>query len=295
MNDDLSAQVYPHPTHPAHPAHPPHRAIVNAEPRLERDLAPAACPDRDFVTSLARGLAIVQAFANHRRTLTIAKISQKTGIARAAVRRYLHTLAELGYVTTLDGHGFSLSPKVLTLGNAYLSACSLPALAQQHLDALAHETGEAVSLGILDQVDMVYVARANSSAVMSSRFNVGARLPAYCTSIGHILLAELPRHELEERLSTMRFVPYTCHTIASAARLVEYLARVRENGHAIADQQFEVGFRSIAVPVSNRSGEALAGINVIVPIARTPVAQMASRYFRALRECASRLGEALEP
>lgn len=288
MQNDVSSQARAGCVEPD----PCNRSLAGVAPS-EGDGWDGFCSDRDFVASLARGLAVIQAFANHRRTLTIAKISQKTGIARAAVRRYLHTLARLGYVVTHDGHRYSLLPKVIALGNTYLTATPLPAVAQQHLDLLAQRIGEASSLGVLDQVDLVYLARANSSPVMSPRFNVGGRLPAHCTSIGHILLASLPPEQLEERLAQVRFVPYTAHTIASAGPLREYLASVRDRGYAVADQQLEVGFRTIAVPVCNQSGEAVAGINVIVPVARGPAAEMAARYLRPLRECAARLGEAL--
>jgi IclR family pca regulon transcriptional regulator len=251
------------------------------------------CSERDFVTSLARGLAVIQAFTNQQHEMSISKISQKTGIARAAVRRYLYTLASLGYVVTRDGCRFSLLPKVVTLGRAYLSATPLPTTAQQHLDVLAEEIGEACSLGVLDGVDIVYLARANSSSVMSPRFNVGERLPAYCTSIGHVLFANLASGVLEERLQQVRFVPYTRHTIISPATLLEYLGRVREEGFAIADQQLEAGFRTIAVPVRNRAQEIVAGINVIVPISRGATAQLKARYLGPLTETAGKLSEAL--
>jgi IclR family pca regulon transcriptional regulator len=253
------------------------------------------CADRDYVDSLARGLAVIQAFTNQQHQLSIAKISQKTGIARAAVRRYLHTLATLGYVTTHDGHRFSLLPKVASLGQTYFTATALPAIAQAHLDGLAEEVGEACSLGVLDGVHIVYLARAKSSSVMSPRFNVGGRLPAYCTSIGHVLLASLSDDTLEARIRECRFVPYTQRTIASPGELREYLDNVREVGFAIADQQLETGFRTIAVPVRNQAGEVAAGINVIVPIGRATVAQMQSRYFEPLMQTAEKLGAALGP
>ena len=249
--------------------------------------------DRDFVESLARGLAVIQAFTNQQHQLSIAKISQKTGIARAAVRRYLHTLARLGYVMTRDGHRFSLLPKIVTLGQVYLSACALPALAQGPLDALGAEVGEACSLGLLDEVDMVYLARSSSSAVMSPRFNVGGRMPAHCTSIGLVLLAELEPHELEKRLRSARLLAYTERTLASAAALRECLAQVREEGFAIADQQLMSGIRSIAVPVRDRLGEAVAGINVIVPVHRANIAQMRERYLKPLAQAARTIGSLL--
>jgi IclR family pca regulon transcriptional regulator len=261
-------------------------------PQLEQEES-ARCSDRDFVESLARGLAVLQAFANQQHQLSIAKISQKTGIARAAVRRYLHTLASLGYVVTPDGQRFALLPKVASLGQVYLSATALPTLAQRHLDILCEQVGEACSLGVLDGVDIVYLARANSSSVLSPRFNVGGRLPAYCTSIGLALLAELPEAVLEERIRSMTFLPYTPRTIASATALRDALARIRADGFAVADQQLEAGFRTIAVAVRNRAGNVVAGINVIVPVARTGLAQMPARYLQPLVEAAATLRTAL--
>jgi IclR family pca regulon transcriptional regulator len=271
---------------------------VRSAPAARADDAPVPgeagrCSERDFVASLARGLAVIQAFTNQQRTMSIAKISQKTGIARAAVRRYLHTLASLGYVVSHDDCRFSLLPKVVTLGHAYLSATPLPTVAQQHLDVLAEEIGESCSLGVLDGVDIVYLARANSSSVMSPRFNVGERLPAYCTSIGQVLLAQLTPAALDETLGQVRFVPYTKHTIASPEGLREYLERVREEGFAIADQQLEAGFRTIAVPVRNRAGQVVAGINVIVLAARISGSKLAARYLEPLTKTAQQLGAAL--
>ena len=249
--------------------------------------------DRDFVASLARGLAVIQAFTHQQQRLSIAKISQKTGIARAAVRRYLHTLAALGYAVSHDGCRFSLLPKVVSLGQAYLSHEAMPAIAQAELDSLAEEVGESCSVAVLDDVDIVYVARANSSSVMSSRFNVGARLPAHCTSIGRVLLAELSGDRLDPRLRSMKFLPYTPRSVDSPTALRANLVEVRAQGFAIADRQLEPNFRSIAVAVRNPAREAIAGINVIVPASRTSIEQMRERYLQPLIEAASRLGTAL--
>jgi len=264
-------------------------------PALDADVVAAPGADRDFVASLARGLAVIQAFTNHQQRLTIAKISQRTGIARAAVRRYLHTLAELGFVVTHDGCRYSLLPKVISLGQAYLSATAMPPVVQAHLDALAEEVGEACSLAVLDHLDIVYVARANSSSVMSPRFNVGGRLPAHCTSIGRVLLADLPAGLLEHRLKAMRFIPYTSRTVRTPAALLECLASARDEGFAIADQQLEAGFRSIAVAVRNSAGDITAGLNVIVPVARASLDQMRARYLQPLTTAAAGLGAALAP
>jgi IclR family pca regulon transcriptional regulator len=248
--------------------------------------------DRDFVASLARGLNVIHAFANQHRELSIARVSQRAGITRAAARRYLHTLAALGYARTTDGTHYTLLPKVASIAQAYISANPLPGAAQPHLDRLAERVGEACSLAVLDGAEIMYLARAKSSSVMSPRFNVGGRLPAHCTSIGHVLLSWLPESEQQQRLHELRLIPYTTNTIAAAGELSDCLARARSAGYAIADQQLEPGFRSIAVPVL-RGTQAVAGINVIVPVAHAAISEMAQRYLEPLLDAAADIGAAL--
>lgn len=250
---------------------------------------PAQETDRDFVTALARGLAVILAFTNQQRQLTIAQISYRTGITRAAVRRYLHTLQVMGYVDCQDGKHFALRPKIVALGHAYLSGMSLAHWAQPVLDRLSQAMDEACSLAVLDGQDIVYVARSASSRILSPSLNVGRRLPAYCTSIGLVMLAYLPEKILEDYLGQVRFTPYTAQTITSVAALREALARVRDQGYAVADQQIEIGLRSIAVPVRNSAGKVVAGINALLPAARLSVAQMESRLLPLLLKAAEEL------
>src|SRR5512145_3003506 len=195
--------------------------------------------DPDFVTALARGLAVLLELSDKKRRATIAQVSHRTGIPRAAVRRSLHTLVNLGFVAVDDARRFYLRPRVLSFSHAYLSASPLAVAAQPILDRLGENLREACSLAILDGDEIVYLARSASSRIMSPTLNVGRRLPAYCTSIGQVLLAQLPPAEFDDYLAHVRFRPYTEHTITSAERLRETLDAVRANGFAFASQQME--------------------------------------------------------
>ena len=250
--------------------------------------------DPNFMTSLARGLAVVKAFTEQRRKLTISQISDRTGLPRAAVRRCLYTLEKLGYVEA-EGHAFALRPKMLTLGHAYLSSTPLAVSAQPFLDRVGEAVNESCSLAILDGDEILYLARSVTSRIMSVTLNIGSRLPAYCTSIGHVLLAHLPEPELDAYLARVGFQAFTERTITSPERLREVLKATRAAGYAIADQEMELGIRSIAVPVSDTSGKAVAGINVIVQAARVSVRQMKTQYLPQLEGAARELGALLLP
>jgi IclR family pca regulon transcriptional regulator len=158
--------------------------------------------DPNFMTSLARGLVVIQAFSQQKRHLTIAQISQKTGIPRAAVRRCLYTLAQLGYVNAEDGRNFALRPKILALGHAYLSSGRLATSAQPLLEHVTRTVHESCSMAILEGDDILYVARSSTTTrIVSIDLGVGSRLPAFCTSMGRVLLADLPLDELAAYLA----------------------------------------------------------------------------------------------
>src|SRR4051812_5781923 len=212
-----------------------------------------ALTDPSFMTSLARGLAVVRAFSDSRKPQTIANISQKTGIPRAAVRRCLHTLRELGYVDA-ELNNFSLRPKVLTLGYSYLSSTPLTVSAQPYLNGISRTLNESCSLAVLDDNEVLYVARSATSRIMSVALNTGSRLPAYCTSLGRVMLAHMPEVELSDYLAKVKLRAFTERTVVSSKRLKEILAGVREAGYALIDEELEVGLRSIAVPVRGASG-----------------------------------------
>ncbi|HEY4316988.1 MAG TPA: IclR family transcriptional regulator C-terminal domain-containing protein [Herbaspirillum sp.] len=237
--------------------------------------------DPSFMTSLARGLAVVRAFSDQRRTLTIAQISQKTGIPRAAVRRCLHTLRQLGYAGA-EMNNFSLKPKILTLGYSYLSSTPLAVSAQPYLNNISRVLNESCSLAVLDENEILYLARAATSRVMSVALNTGSRLPAYCTSLGRVMLSHLPEPELKHYLETVKLRAFTDRTVVSAKRLKEILTEVRGAGYAIIDEELEVGLRSIAVPVRGASGTVVAALNVGVQSARVGIRQMQEEILPVL-------------
>jgi len=249
--------------------------------------------DPNFMTSLARGLAVVCAFSDHRRSLTILQISERTGFSRAAVRRCLYTLAKLGYVSS-GPRSFELEPKILDLGHAYLSSTPLAAGAQPILDRLCEAVRESCSVSILDGDDILYVARSSTTArILSVDLGVGSRLPAYCTSMGRVLLAYKPQEELRAYFARAEFPPRTKRTIISHAKLTEELADVRKKQYAIVDQELEMGLRSIAVPVFGRSGAVLAAMNTGTQAARVSIGQLRETIYPQLHAAANRLSALL--
>lgn len=247
-----------------------------------------ALADPSFMTSLARGLAVVQAFSDSRKPQTIANISQKTGIPRAAVRRCLHTLRELGYVDA-ELNNFSLRPKVLTLGYSYLSSTPLTVSAQPCLNNISRTLNESSSLAVMDDDEILYVARAATSRVMSVALNTGSRLPAYCTSLGRVMLAHMEPAELDRYLARTKLRPMTENTVTSVKRLRAILADVRQAGYAINDEELELGLRSIAVPVRGASGTVLAALNVGAQAARVSVSQLEQEFLPVLLRGAQEL------
>nr|WP_314543055.1 IclR family transcriptional regulator C-terminal domain-containing protein [uncultured Massilia sp.] len=247
-----------------------------------------ALTDPDFMTSFARGLAVIRAFADSRQPQTIAQISQQTGIPRAAVRRCLHTLRQLGYVDA-ELNNFRLRPKVLTLGYSYLSSTPLTLAAQPCLNGVSKTLGESSSLAVLEEDQVLYVARAATSRVMSVSLSAGSRLPAYCTSLGRVLLAHLPDADLDAYLARTTLLPRTERTITDPARLRAVLEQVRRDGYAVNDQELELGLRSIAVPVRGASGRVLAALNVGAQAARVSHERMVEEFLPVLQVGAQEL------
>lgn len=248
--------------------------------------------DPDFMTSLGRGLVVLSVFSQHPREVTMSQISTETGISRAAVRRVLYTLEKLGYVGE-QGRGFVLLPRVLGMGGAYVASSSMTAAAQPVLDALRDDVHESCSLGVLDGDDVLYVARAETVRIMSIGLRAGSRLPAYCTSMGRILLAALPRDTLENYLERNPLRPRTQRTMTRMDEFLETLERVRREGVSLVDQELEIGLRSIAVPVRARSGEVVGALNIGTQAGRISLSTMQSQLLPRLREAAQRLGTLL--
>ncbi len=220
-----------------------------------------AAPAGAYVQSLARGLAVIACFDAQHPVLSLADVARRADLNRAAARRFLHTLVELGYVR-VEGRMFALTPKVLQLGFAYLSSIRLPEIAEPHLKALSQRVGESTSASVLDGGDIVYVARAATHRIMSVRISVGTRFPAYATSMGRVLLAALPTRGLDEYLRTVSLDAITGRTVGTADDLRSALEVVREQGYAVVDQELEVGLRSVAAPVRGKDGQVVAAVNV---------------------------------
>ncbi|UUU29484.1 helix-turn-helix domain-containing protein [Streptomyces sp. CA-210063] len=223
-----------------------------------------------FVRSFERGLAVIRAFDAEHPALTLSEVARTCELTRAAARRFLLTLVDLGYVHT-DGRLFRLTPRVLELGYAYLSSFTLADLAEPHLERLAAQVGESSSLCVLDGDDIVYVARVSAGRIMTATITVGTRFPAHVTSVGRVILAHQADEEIDARLARADLRPLTRHTLVSADRIRAELRRVRRQGYAVVDQELEEGLRSVAVPVRDRDGEVVAGVNIPVHAGRNSV------------------------
>jgi IclR family transcriptional regulator, pca regulon regulatory protein len=245
--------------------------------------------DPNFMTSLARGLIVIQAFTQQSPQMTISQLSVKTGLSRAAVRRCLYTLTKLGFAGAEDGSRYSLRPRMLTLSHTYTTSNTLATAAQPILERMSAALRESFSVATLDGEDIVYVARTQVNRVMAVDLHIGSRLPAYCTSMGRVLLAYLPTEQLEQYLAKAVLTPHTTRTITTVEKLRLALRNVRRNGYALVDQEYEVGLRSLAVPIYASSGRVVATLNLSGNAPRISVLEMQSRYLSHLRNAANEL------
>lgn len=245
--------------------------------------------DPNFMTSLARGLAVIQAFSQRRHHLTISQVSTSTGLSRAAVRRCLYTLTKLGFAGSDDNRHFFLRPRILALGHSYISSMPLATAAQPVLEHVSHLLHESCSIAALDGLEIVYIARANVTRIMSIDLGVGSRLPAFCTSMGRAILANLPPDELESYMSRAHFKRFTERTIVNPAKLTQALRQVRRDGYSIIDQELEHGLRSMAVPIQNPSGKVVAALNIGAHAQRVSIQEMQSKFLPHLRAAAQEL------
>jgi IclR family pca regulon transcriptional regulator len=276
-----AAVIPPKPATPSEPAVP-----APPTPSAQID---ALTGDPDFMTSLARGLAVIQAFSQKKRQLTISQVSAKTGFSRAAVRRCLYTLAKLGFAGSDDNRHFYLRPRVLALGHSYISSMPLATAAQPILEHFSRLLHESCSIATLDGLDIVYVARANVTRIMAIDLGVGSRLPAFCTSMGRVLLAHLPPDELESFLARIQFTRYTERTIVTVDKLRPVLRLALRNGYSMVDQELELGLRSMAVPIQNPSGKVVAAVNVGAHAQRVSNQDMLNKFLPHLRAAAQEL------
>lgn len=245
--------------------------------------------DRDFVTALASGLEVIQAFDEAHPRMTLSEVATRTGMNRAKARRFLLTLHALGYVKK-QGRSFELAPKVLQLGYSFLSANNYRSVIQQVLEDITAEIGESASMGVLEGDEVIYVARsAASHRLLAITLSVGTRLPAAHTSLGRVLLAQLPESELEAFLERVKLDRYTDRTVMDKAELKRRIIEGRQMGYAIVDQELDSGLRSLAVPVFDANGKLLGGINISTNAARVDYDTLLQSYLPLLQEKARRI------
>jgi IclR family pca regulon transcriptional regulator len=253
-----------------------------AEQRLADDAGP------EFLEALARGLRIIQAFSRDRRQLTLSDIARLVDLPRASVRRTLHTLVHLGFAET-DGRLFRLTPRILTLASAYLAANAVSDILQPALERLAAEVDEACSAAVLDGDDVIMIAHAAPNRVLNLAAQIGFRLPAISSSLGRVLLAALDPGELENRLAHIALQKLTPMTIVDRAQLRLTIRKVREDGYSLVDQEAELGFRSISVPLRRLDGRVIASLNIGAHSRRCTLDTMRSVFLPKLSALAREL------
>jgi IclR family transcriptional regulator, pca regulon regulatory protein len=242
----------------------------------------------DFVQSLDRGLAVIRAFGPDRERLSLSEVARATGLTRAATRRFLLTLVQLGYVRS-DGREFSLRPRVLELGYAYLSGLALPEIAAPHLEELVAQVRESSSISVLDGDHIVYVARVPTKRIMTVAISVGTRFPAYATSMGRVLLAAMSPENLELYLAAANLDALTGRTVTDREALRAVIGDVARQGYALVDQELEEGLRAIAVPIHGKGGAVTAAVNLSAHASRVTMTGMRTDLLPALQETARRI------
>ena len=239
--------------------------------------------NRDFVNSLARGLEVIRAFTRTRPSMTLSDISRATGMTRATVRRFLLTLVREGYAET-DGKYFHLKPKVLELGYAALSSLTFIDLAEPIMSRLANKLSESVFAAVLEEQNVLYVAIATPpERHVRVSIAVGSRAPAHAVSTGRVLLAALPEAELLEYLDAVSLTKITTNTVTSKVEVRSLIEETRTKGWSSVDQELEIGLRSIAVPIRDKSGQVIAALNVACPSSRISPEDMHTKILLELQ------------
>ncbi len=248
--------------------------------------------NKDYVTSLERGLAVISCFDKNRCKLSLTEVARHTNLARATARRFLHTLHALGYVET-DGKLFWLSPKVLNLGFAYLSSQPLIELIQPYIREVSEKTCESCSVSVLDLPDIVYIARSLTQQIMSVSLHIGTRLSAISTSMGRVMLAELPDTEIENFIKSSEIEKYTKQTLTDHTSILDEVLLARKQGYSVVNQELEIGLCSVSVPIINKQGKALAAINISSQPQKMDKKRLREELIPSLQAAAKKISEVL--
>ena len=247
-------------------------------------------PGDSYVQSFARGLAVIRAFDATRPEQTLTDVAAATGLTRAGARRILLTLQTLGYVEA-EGRLFRLTPKILDLGFAYLTSMPFWNLAEPVMEELSAKVHESCSAAVLDRTEIVYVLRVPTHKIMTINLSIGSRLPAYCTSMGRVLLAALDDETLDATLSSAPLYAHTPRTVTDKEELKKLIAQVRRQGWAIVDQELEGGLISLSAPIRNRQGRVIAAMNISGNAQRNSARQMVKAFLEPLQHAAQTVSE----
>jgi len=250
-------------------------------------------PPRDFVSTVLHVVSVLRAFDVSHQQMTLSDVSKRTGLDRAGARRYLLSLAYLGYVVQ-EGKLFRLSPKVLELGYAFMSTMPIAYTAQSYLDRLTHLTGQPSAIAILDGSDIIHLARSvPSHRILIPTVTLSRRFPAIGTSTGRVLLAFKDDAEREQFIRNASFDGLRKRTITNKAELSAELRKIPKRGYAIADQDVEEGVRSIAVPIANGSSKVIAALNIITNVSTVPKKQLIEEFLPLMLEASRELRSVL--
>lgn len=249
-------------------------------------------PNDQFVQSFARGLSVIRAFGPKAREMTLTEVADRTGLTRAGARRILLTLQYLGYVAAND-RKFYLTPRILDLGYSYLSSMTLWDFAEPAMEELVDKVHESCSVSVLDGAEIVYIMRVPTRKIMTINLSIGSRLPAFCTSMGRVLLGDLDDEALDTVLSQSELKALTKRTVTHPARLKKIIADDRKKGWSLVDQELEEGLCSIAVPLIDFSGRTIAAMNIGGNVTRTSSADLIKKVLPELRAAANKINTAL--
>ena len=246
----------------------------------------------DYIASFAKGLQVIEAFRAETPRLTITDAARATGLDRATARRCLLTLHETGYAD-YDGKYFQLTPRVLRLGMGTLAALPLPQIVQPWLEQLSARTGQSSSVSILDETEIVYLARSATTRIMSIGLMPGSRLPAHCTSMGRVLLADLAPAQARALVERSDLAPRTVYSRTHPDDIMQEIAEAGRNGYAMIDQEVELGLRSLAVPLQNTHRRVVAALNIGIAASQDPTSSIIDRYLAPLQAVQSGLKRVL--
>jgi IclR family transcriptional regulator, pca regulon regulatory protein len=253
----------------------------------------AEAPDKpgdSYVQSFARGLAVIRTFDAGRPEQTLTDVAAAAGLTRAGARRILLTLQTLGYVEA-EGRLFRLTPRILDLGFAYLTSMPFWNLAEPIMEELSAQVHESCSAAVLDRTEIVYVLRVPTHKIMTINLSIGSRLPAYCTSMGRVLLSALSDDELDATLDATPIVAHTPRTVTDKDELKKAIAQVRAQGWAIVDQELEAGLISMSAPIRNRQGRVIAALNISGNVQRKSAKQMVKAFLEPLQQASRTVSE----